>query len=163
MDNQTDINNPVQNTPPDNLNPNNTFYSSAHNNNPGSYHNYNPNNYNHENSFMLQPVNLDSLSGWMKFFGIFTIVVGALTCIGIITAAIGVPMILAGIGLVNASKSLKEYKNFNNQFTLNDFFTHLNRFFKINGILAIIYIVIMVMYIAFLLIFILLSVYSFGY
>ncbi len=157
MDNQTDISNPVQNTPPDNLNQNNTFYSSAHNNNTGSYYSYN------QNSFLQQPVNLDSLSGWMKFLGIFIIVTGALTCIGIITAAIGVPMILAGLGLVNASKSLREYKNFNNQFTLNDFFTHLNKFFKINGILAIISIVIMVMYIAFLLIFIILSVYSFGY
>lgn len=155
MDNQTDINNPPQNTPPDNLNQNKAFYSSVQNNNPGGY--YNP------NSFMQQPVNLDSLSGWMKFFGIFTIVIGALTCIAIITAAIGVPMILAGIGLVNASKSLKEYKNYNNQFTLNDFFNHLNRFFKINGILAIIYIVIMVLYIAFILIFIILNVYSYGY
>ncbi len=117
-------------------------------------------NYN-QNNFMLQSI-LDSLSGWMKFIGIYTIVVGALTCIGIITAAIGVPMIFSGIALTNASKTLRNYKEFNNQFTLNDFFTFLNKYFKIQGIFVIIGIVLSVLYIAFLLIFVILSVYTYS-
>lgn len=186
MDNQTEISNPTQDTHPENLHqnipvhnsssnvaPNNStvtldsnynyYYGPVPDNNPSQNYNQgyitNPN-YS-QNGFLQQQVNLDSLTGWMKFLGIFTIVLGALTCLGIITAAIGVPMILAGIGLVNASKSLREFKDLNNQFTLNQFFNYLNKFFKINGILAIIYIVIAVLYIAFLLVFIILSVYSY--
>ncbi|MDF2985582.1 MAG: hypothetical protein K0R50_1092 [Eubacterium sp.] len=145
MENQPDYS-PVQSTPPivtNQINPGN-----------GNF-NYNQNNY------MLHSI-LDSLSGWMKFIGIYTIVIGAITCIGIISAAIGVPMIFSGIALNNASKTLKNYKEFNNQFTLNDFFGFLNKYFKIQGIFVIIGIALSVLYIAFILIFVILSVYTYS-
>ena len=186
MDNNTDINNPLQNDIPDNQNNPGNYndYSQAGNVNAGSMNstqqsnnfsnsnvnnqghnniNRNTNNYNfgyNQNNYISSI--LDSLSGWMKFIGIYTIVVGAITCIGIITAAIGIPMIFSGIGLTNASKSLKEYREYNNQFTLNDFFTYLNKYFKIQGIFAIIGIVLSVIYIAFLLIFIIVGIYSYN-
>lgn len=115
---------------------------------------YNRNNY--------MPSILDSLSGWMKFMGIYTIIVGALTCLGIITAAIGIPMIFSGIGLHNASKSLKEYKELSNQFSLNDFFAYLHKYFKIQGIFVIIGIVLSVLYITFLIVFLVLALYTYN-
>ncbi len=164
MDNSTESNYTVDNTPPEagyNNIPNNQCVSG--NNNPNN--NFNPgyinnnNNFNNQNSYMAPPI-IDSLSGWMKFIGIYTIVVGAISCIGIITAAFGIPMIFSGIGLTNASKSLKSYNDYNNQFTLNEFFTYLNKYFKIQGIFVIIGIALSVIYIAFLLIVIIVGLYS---
>lgn len=140
MDNQTDNLNPIQSTPP----------ASSNTPAPG----YKPNN------FVLYPV-LDSLAGWIKFMGIFTIVMGAITCLGIITAAIGVPMILSGISLNKASDNLNLFKNFNSPYTLNEIFTHLNKYFKIQGIFVIIAVVLLILYIAaFLVIFTIISSYT---
>ncbi len=129
MDNQTGNFRPLQNIPHDGRG--NISISAA--GNPGS-----PN---------LYPV-IDSLAGWMKFLGIFTIVMGSITCLGIITTAIGVPMIFSGISLYKASVNLKLYKNFNNPFTLNEFFFLLNKHFKIRGIFVIIALVLLLLYIA---------------
>lgn len=101
---------------------------------------------NHHNIFIFNSV-IDSLSGWMKFIGIYTIVLGAITCIGIITAAIGVPLIFAGIALTNGSKSIKAYKNYNSPYILKDIFTAFNKYFKIQGILIIIGIILTIVYI----------------
>jgi len=111
-----------------------------------------PNNesHNQQNNFVLYSI-IDSLSGWMKFIGIYIIVTGAITCIGIITAAIGVPLIFAGIALTKGSKSIKSYKESTNPYILNDLFISLNKYFKIQGILAIVGIVLSVIYLAILL------------
>lgn len=155
MDQQTDAPNPAPGIPAENFHHNASGFGNNSNN---VNYNYNPN-YN-QNFFM--PSVLDSLAGWMKFLGIYTIVTGAITCIGILTAALGIPMIFAGIGLTNASKNLKEYRQFNNQFTLNNFFTYLNKSFKIYGIFAIIAIVISLLYIAFILVFVILTLYTYN-
>lgn len=107
--------------------------------------NYNVNSTNH-----CFPV-IDTLAGWMKFIGIYTIVVGAITCLGIITAAIGVPMILSGIALTKASQNIKVYKSYNNPFILNEIFTHINKYFKTQGIFIILGIIFSVIYFAILL------------
>lgn len=133
MDNQDDLNKPIQNTP---------NYESG----------------NLQNIYDLHSI-IDSLSGWMKFIGIYTIVMGALTCIGIITAAIGVPLILAGIALTNGSKSIKTYKEYTNPYILNEVFTSMNKYFKIQGILAIVCIVLSIIYFA---IFLFISVMAFN-
>jgi hypothetical protein len=98
------------------------------------------------NNFNVNSI-IGSLSGWMKFMGIYTIIAGSLTCIGVITAAIGVPLILAGIALVKGSSSLKNYSEYPNPFTLNEIFTLLNKYFKTQGIIAIVGIVLTVIYI----------------
>ena len=41
--------------------------------------------------------NLRKMSGDMGFYGIFTIIVGAFSCLGIISAVVGIPMIIAGL------------------------------------------------------------------
>lgn len=117
MDNQNEMNNPMQGAP------------------------YNYGGYNQQgNLFSI----IDSLSGWMKFMGIYSIIAGAISCLGIITAAIGIPMIFAGLGLNRASESLKQYKANNNQYILNEVFTNMNKYFKIQGILIIIGLVVSV-------------------
>lgn len=107
---------------------------------------------NQQNNFVMPSI-IDTLSGWMKFIGIYTIVIGAITCIGIITAALGVPMIFAGIALTKGSSSIKLYKEYSSPFILNELFTSLNKYFKIQGILAIVGIVISIIYFVFILFF----------
>jgi|GEM_PF-1702854 len=168
MDNPTEFNHTVENTPPESgynnniqnnvYNPNTNYPNNKFN--PG-YINNNNNFYNNQSTVMAANI-IDSLSGWMKFFGIFTLVIGVISCIGIFSAAIGIPLIFAGIALTNASKSLKAYKESNNPFSLNDFFTNTNKFFKIQGILAIIGIAFAVILIAILLIIVIVGMYSFS-
>jgi len=50
---------------------------------------------------------LRSMSGDMKFIGILTIIGGALTCLSIIGAAIGIPYIFAGIRLKDAASTFE--------------------------------------------------------
>lgn len=135
MDNQNELNNSLQ----DNVN-------------------YGKNN--QQNNFILNPI-IDSLSGWMKFIGICTIVSGALTCLGVITAAIGIPIIFSGIALTRASKSIKTYKQYNSPYMLNEIFTSMNKYFKIQGILSIIGIVLFVIYVLIIIFGLVLSIYSF--
>ena len=153
MDNQMDNQNELTNSP--NSEQIITKYGSNNNqqNNYAQQNNYytpQNNNYVPQNNNFIPNSIIESLSGWLKFLGICTIIYGAFTCIGIITAAIGVPLILAGIALTKASKSLKNYLQYNNPYTLNEIFESLNKYFKVKGILAIVYIVFIVIYIVFL-------------
>ncbi len=106
---------------------------------------------------------VNSLSGWMKFLGIYTIVIGAITCIGIISAAIGVPLIFAGISLTNASKAIKEYADFNNPNVLYNLFTYLKKYFKIQGIMVIVSLALTFVYIVIILVVFALGAYSYMY
>lgn len=106
------------------------------------------------NKINMFPI-IDSLSGWMKFISIYTIVIGSITCIGIITAAIGVPMIFSGVALLKASNSLKSYNTYTSAYLLNDIFNYMNKYFKIQGIFVILGIVLSIIYLA---IFLILSV-----
>lgn len=155
MDNQNDINNSMQN--PSNFNAENTNAQNSYvpniqqNNTPFNsqqYNNFDANSMS-QNYFVLNSM-IDSLSGWMKFMGIYTIVIGALSCLGILTAAIGVPLIFAGIALNKGSANLKSYKQYQNPYVLNELFTSLNKYFKIQGILTIVTIVLSIIYIIFL-------------
>ena len=135
MDNQNDLNNSLQN---------NTNYEKN----------------NQQNNFILNPI-IDSLSGWMKFIGICTIVSGAITCLGIITTAIGIPIIFSGIALTRAAKSIKAYKQYNGPYVLNEIFTSMNKYFKIQGILSIIGIILLIIYVLIFIFGLVLSIYSF--
>ncbi|EPR13343.1 DUF5362 domain-containing protein [Ruminiclostridium papyrosolvens] len=106
---------------------------------------------------------INSLSGWMKFLGIYTIVIGAITCIGIISAAMGIPLIFAGISLTNASKAIKEYADFNNPNVLYNLFTYLKKYFKIQGIMVIVALALTFVYIVIILVVLALGAYSYMY
>lgn len=103
---------------------------------------------NHQSTFILHSM-IDSLSGWMKFIGIFIIIIGSVLCLGVITAAIGVPLIFSGIALIKGSKSIKTYKHYNSPYILNEVFTSINKYFKIQGILIIIGIILSIIFITF--------------
>ncbi|MFZ5989761.1 MAG: DUF5362 domain-containing protein [Bacillota bacterium] len=81
------------------------------------------------------------LSGWATFVGIFTIIYGALSCIGIITAIIGVPMIIAGLKLVGAVDSMRAFSETSDINKLSETFDKLNSFFKIYGIISVVSII----------------------
>lgn len=68
-------------------------------------------------NFFKSPADFDDvqgkpLNGWAKFIAYTLIVYGAFCCIGIITAAIGIPLIFAGLKLL---KSVEDTNNLQNQ------------------------------------------------
>ncbi|QNU65326.1 DUF5362 domain-containing protein [Ruminiclostridium herbifermentans] len=143
MDNQFDSNNHMQdNINEGNINEQSLYNSSNPQNNMNQQYYYGANGI-PQNNFYINSM-IDSLSGWMKFMGIYTIIAGVISCLGIISAAIGVPMIFAGIALIKGSDYLKNYKLNSNPHVLNELFTSLNKYFKIQGILAIIGIVFLI-------------------
>ena len=78
------------------------------------------------------------LSGWATFIAILQILGGALACLGIITAAIGVPYIIAGVKLLRAINISKDLAEPDSSQKIGDVFTDLNSYFKINGIMVIV-------------------------
>ncbi|MCR4435558.1 MAG: DUF5362 domain-containing protein [Clostridiales bacterium] len=78
------------------------------------------------------------LTGWASLMGVLTIIGGAITCLGIITAAIGVPMIIAGLKLLKAVDNTKAFSDTDDVRKLGEAMDNLNRYFKINGIVALV-------------------------
>ena len=83
----------------------------------------------------------------MKFVGIFTIIYGALTCLSIIGALIGVPLIFAGLRLREAADDYTRFQASNDNVALKSAFEKQAKFFNILKILIIIGIVFTVLYI----------------
>jgi uncharacterized protein YqhQ len=85
--------------------------------------------------------NLNSLIGWATFRAVIDIIVGALSCLAIITAAYGVPQIIGGVRLLSACDELKSYLATNDTQKINEAFAKFNKFFKLTGISTIVKIV----------------------
>jgi hypothetical protein len=81
---------------------------------------------------------LKSLTGWATFRAIIEIIVGALSCLGIITAAYGVPQIISGVKLLNAVDELKRYIAASDAQRISDALRNLQRYFKLGGIATIV-------------------------
>jgi hypothetical protein len=58
---------------------------------------------------LASAVDVEKMVGNMRFVGLFTIIWGALSCLGIITAVIGIPMVIAGIRLREAADRFEQY------------------------------------------------------
>ena len=78
------------------------------------------------------------LTGWATFMGVFAVVKGLVLCLGIVTAIIGVPLIIAGLRLTGAVDSMKEFSYANDVNKLSDMVDKLNTYFRIYGILTLI-------------------------
>lgn len=92
---------------------------------------------------------------WMKIIGVVLIVSGALYCITIIGAIVGVPVILMGLYLYQAAGHLENgFRGYADQ--LHEGADKLARSLQIAGILVVVWVVLMVLYFA--LIFLLLGV-----
>ncbi len=95
-------------------------------------------NFNPSGSGAYAPSLIPPINGWATFMGVLTIIGGAMWCLGIITAAIGVPLIIAGVKLLKAVSLSKEVGHSDQEQMLREVFTNLNAFFKMNGIIVII-------------------------
>jgi hypothetical protein len=89
---------------------------------------------------------VSKMNGDMKFVGMFSIIYGAIVCIGIITALIGVPMIIAGLRLREAANSFTVYLNSNNSIALQQGFERQSRYFFIQKVFIIIGLVVFGLY-----------------
>jgi hypothetical protein len=89
----------------------------------------------------------------MKFVGLFHIIYGALNCLTIIGAVIGVPFIIAGLRLRESADSFSTYLRTNNIKIMESALERISRFISIYKILIIIYLVMIGLGILFLIIF----------
>ena len=85
----------------------------------------------------------------MKFVGMYNIIVGALACLSIIGAIVGIPIIIAGIRLRESADSFEEYMSSSNSASLQRGFERQQRFFFIQKVFIIIGIVFFCLYILF--------------
>lgn len=82
----------------------------------------------------------------MRFIGMYHIIVGALSCLSIVGAVIGVPIIFIGLRMREAADQFDMFKATNNAQALRQGFELQGKFFNIWKILIIIGIVITALY-----------------
>jgi hypothetical protein len=83
------------------------------------------------------------LNGWVKFVAVLTIIYGVFVSFMIITAIIGVPVIIAGIRLIEAGDELEKMKALNDTGRITAAIGKINSHFMIIGIM---YLVGMIVY-----------------
>ncbi len=96
---------------------------------------------------------VSKMTGDMRFVGVFSIIYGALTCLGIITAVVGVPLIIAGLRLREAADSFTAYLATNDGVALQQGFERQAKYFFIQKVFLIIALVLVGLYILFVLFF----------
>jgi|ERR671936_625989 hypothetical protein len=85
----------------------------------------------------------------MKFVGMFQIVYGALACLSIVGALVGIPMLMSGLRLRDSADAYTNYQTTPDPNWLQRAFQHQSGFFNLQKIVAIITIVMMVIGILF--------------
>jgi len=98
-------------------------------------------------------ITVNKMTGDMQFVGIFYIIIGALQCLSIIGAIIGIPLIICGLRLRESADSFRGYLTTNDTGMLENALERQSRFFFIQKVLLIISIVIFVLYIIFIVVF----------
>jgi hypothetical protein len=71
---------------------------------------------------------------WTRTVGVLYVILGGISCIGIITAAVGIPEIFAGIRMQKAGEALKNRQSGNDSAILAAIVDHTGQFAKIMGI-----------------------------
>jgi len=87
----------------------------------------------------------ESMTKDMRFVGMFTIIYGAINCLTIIGAIIGVPMIFIGIRIREAADQFLIFRTTNNAAALRLGFESQGKYFRIVKILIIIQLVLIVL------------------
>lgn len=96
---------------------------------------YNPQNLStNETPVIMSLQDVKHFAGWSTFVAVVDIIAGALACLGIITAAYGIPMIIAGVRLLNAADELKRYISSHDTQKISYAFNKLYGYFKLTGI-----------------------------
>jgi hypothetical protein len=93
------------------------------------------------------------LNGDMRFVGIFNIIYGAIACLSIIGAIMGVPLIIGGIRLREAADSFEAYLHASDFSALEKGLERQSRFFFIQKIILIVALVVTGLYILFMILF----------
>jgi hypothetical protein len=101
---------------------------------------------------MLQ-MTVNKMSGDMRFVGIFYIIIGALYCISIIGAIVGIPLIICGLRVREAADSFIAYLGSNDSNMLERAFERQGSFFFIQKVLMIIGLILIVLYVIFIIVF----------
>ncbi len=91
--------------------------------------------------------NMKQMVSYMRFIGIITIIYGAFSCLGIITAIIGIPIIFMGVRMREAAVNFEKYSSTGDFGDLASAVERQKRFFFIQFVLTIIGLVLMVIYI----------------
>jgi len=110
----------------------------------------------------MMQMTVSKMSGDMRFVGIFYIIMGALNCLSIIGAIIGIPYIICGLRLRESADAYNSYLGSNDVNLLERAFERQGSFFFIQKVLMIIGIVIAVLAIIFFIAFGAMIVSSFG-
>jgi len=97
----------------------------------------------------MMQMTVSKMSGDMRFVGIFYIIMGALNCLSIIGAIIGIPYIICGLRLRESADAYNSYLGSNDVNLLESAFEKQGSFFFIQKVLMIIGIVIAVLAIIF--------------
>lgn len=85
---------------------------------------------------------LDSMVSDMKFIGTFSIIYGIIQCLGIISAIIGIPLIITGLRLRESADFYSSYIHSDNETDLKYAQERLSKFFNIHKLLIIFAIII---------------------
>jgi beta-lactamase regulating signal transducer with metallopeptidase domain len=96
----------------------------------------------------------EKMTNDMRFVGMFAIIYGALTCLSIIGALIGVPIIFVGLRMREAADQFSTFRITNNAASMRAGFELQGKFFHILKILIIVQIVLIVLMILFFVLFI---------
>ncbi len=96
---------------------------------------------------------ISKMTGDMQFVGIFYIVIGAIECLTIIGAIIGIPILISGLRLRESADAFKSYLTSSDSFMLERALERESRFFFIQKVFLIISLVVFVLYIIFLVVF----------
>ena len=96
---------------------------------------------------------ISKMTGDMRFVGIFYIIVGAIECLTIIGAVVGIPFIICGLRLRESADSFKMYLNSGDSIMLERALERESSFFFIQKVLLIISIVIFALYVVFMIVF----------
>lgn len=95
---------------------------------------------------ILYPI-VKKMTSDMNFVGIFTIIMGAISCLSIVGAIVGVPYIIAGIRIKDAADKFRMYLSSNDYVTLKEAFEKQSSFFFIYKVIYIVSLVIIALYI----------------
>ncbi len=98
-------------------------------------------------------ITVNKMAGDMNFVGIFYIIIGAIECLTIIGAIVGIPLIICGLRLRESADSFKGYLVSGDSFMLERALERESRFFFIQKVFLIISIALFVLYIVFFIVF----------
>lgn len=101
----------------------------------------------HDRTFLQSRIR--EMSRHMKFVGLFAIIYGALMCLTIIGAILGIPYIISGLRLRESADSYLAYVEFNDTRQLMTAFEKQSSFFFIMKVFIIIGLVFLVLYMIF--------------